>query len=224
MKITRVLEGERYTSPAAGGLGFVSATAEEDGYEIDYAGTVMWVTDEALAEAMRQKMREGLVILHGEVSFHGGGEEMELPQIDTEPFKLLVDAKAAAEAIEAIEQFVLPGCEVGAVVAWAETIDALTPAPAGKATVVPLNHEVVEVPSSEEIQSVLDRADELAKVRTEPARPTDGKCEHCRRPIDSCPGSHICTRCHACKMWIADEAPRIFTTAGRVYCLNCGNV
>jgi hypothetical protein len=207
MKITRVLEGERYTSPADGGLGFVSATAEEDGYEIDYAGTVMWVTDEALAEAMRQKMREGLVILHGEVSVHGGGEEMELPQIDTEPFKLLVDAKAAAEAIEAIEQFVLPGCEVGAVVAWAETIDALTPAPAGKATVVPLNHEVVEVPTSAQIQSVLDRADALAP------------CIHCLRPL-SC--LYDCTTCHKCNKKIDDGTPRVFTTAERVYCLDCG--
>jgi hypothetical protein len=57
MKVTRVLEGELYTSPADKGLGYIRAVAEEDGYEIDYAGAVIWLTDAMIGEAQRQSMR-----------------------------------------------------------------------------------------------------------------------------------------------------------------------
>lgn len=167
MKIKRILEGERYTSPAAGGLGFVCAYAEENGYEIAYAGTSMWLTDEALAGAMRQRMRDGLVI---EVD----GEEKSRPQ---PPVQYLVESTAAVVAREGIAEFIIPGCDADTAALWRETIRALTPEPAGTARVVPLNHEVVEVPSSEQIQAVLDRVDE---IEAEKARPT--RCPTCDSP------------------------------------------
>lgn len=55
MKIIRVLEGERYT--AAAGTGYMSATADEDGFEIDDRGAVFWVTDAELEAAIQERNR-----------------------------------------------------------------------------------------------------------------------------------------------------------------------
>lgn len=55
MKVIRVLEGERYT--AAAGTGYMSATADEDGFEIDDRGAVFWVTDSELDAAIQERNR-----------------------------------------------------------------------------------------------------------------------------------------------------------------------
>lgn len=56
MKITRVLEGERYT--AAADTGYMSGTASEDGFEINDRGTVFWVSDAQLEAAIEERNRE----------------------------------------------------------------------------------------------------------------------------------------------------------------------
>lgn len=125
-----------------------------------------------------------------------------------------MDARAAQDAREGIETFILPFLDVEKEAMWRETLSLLTPAPAGKAIGVPLNHEVVEVPSSEQVQAVLDRVDEMAKIAT---------CPHCGRDLQGLLHQAVdCTRCHNCLRAIPDGRPRVFTTAPRVYCLDCG--
>jgi hypothetical protein len=56
MKITRVLEGERYTAPDEG-LGYLSVVADEDGFEVEQDGHVFWVSDARLDDAVEARNR-----------------------------------------------------------------------------------------------------------------------------------------------------------------------
>jgi hypothetical protein len=57
MKIIRILEGERYTAVSDDGTGYMSATAVEDGFEIDDRGNVLWITDALLERAIEERNR-----------------------------------------------------------------------------------------------------------------------------------------------------------------------
>jgi hypothetical protein len=57
MKITRVLEGERYTAPAEEGAGYRSEIAVEDGFEVTHLGGCFWVSDVLLEQAIEERNR-----------------------------------------------------------------------------------------------------------------------------------------------------------------------
>jgi len=57
VKVIRVLEGERYTACSPAGTGYMSATADENGFEIDDRGAVFWITDAQLDAAIQERNR-----------------------------------------------------------------------------------------------------------------------------------------------------------------------
>jgi len=149
MKVIRILEGERYTACVPEGTGYLSATAEEDGFEIDDRGAVFWVTDAQLEAAIRERNRA-------------------------------VEIEEASESVE--------------------------PEP----TQLPEGLDVVEA-----VGTLITAGATLVKDLAE-------RCPRCFRVGSKGPCSFDCATCHRCKTQIPDAAIRVFTTADRVYCMDCG--